>query len=164
MGLYRIRNAAVLGGISGNGDWESAFCRVVSEQRGKERFLNEVCTQESSCPFPSARQQSPPPSCLLQPACFSGRNSRVAASFFRCFRRVSEQRERCPDLPFSFFFFFAQLSHWTISRVHREKGGGAAVVDFARRPRGSTTRGMWLKIHAKDAALTAECQAAGGVI
>lgn len=101
------------------------MCPSNAAKEGLKRglYLGEVPSRSVGLPFSLAQQQSLPPSSLLQPACFSGRNSRVAASFFRCFRRVFEQGERCSDLPV-LFFFFAQLSDWTISWVHRERGWG----------------------------------------
>lgn len=105
------------------------MCPSNAAKRGFKRvsFFQKSPRTASGCPFPSHSNKgfSPSNPSLLQPTCLCGRNSRVAASFFRCFRHVLKHREHCPDLPF--FFLFARLSDWTIS-AHTERA--VAFVDF----------------------------------
>lgn len=117
------------GGISGNGDWESTFCRCVQATR-QRKVWNEVCTWErsplaaSGCPFPSRSNKAfrHPPS--------SSQRASVAEiagllpAFSDVFAVFLSKGSAVWTCRFFVFFFLAQLADWTISWVHRERGWG----------------------------------------
>lgn len=152
------------GGISGNGDWESTFCRCVQATR-QRTVWNEVCTWErsplaaSGCPFPlrSNKAFRHPPSSSQRASVAEIAGLQLFQMFSPCFWAKGALSGHAV---FCFFFPHSYLIGRSVGCTERGGGGGREASRHRLcRPRGSTSRNVTQTLCQRG---TAHCGASKG--